>query len=196
MFAVIRTSLTATLAGVLLAATPLWVHAGGPRGWDSAESAFVAAFITSGIGQRGYDENREYAAALYQMPDGRWYATPVVAGNERSCNIPYELVPAQAVRIAGAHTHGQPHIAGDSLHEYGTDFSQADRRIAVDAYRITRGRVDSQWLLTSRLQVLQMSVEMHYNAASARIDIAAQVRLIGRWDRVLMGEAAAERLGR
>ncbi|MBV8211034.1 MAG: DUF4329 domain-containing protein [Burkholderiaceae bacterium] len=148
------------------------------RGFESAEAAFSATFIRSGIGQRGYDENREYAAALYQMPDGSWYATPVVAGGRDRCSIPYHLVPPEAVRIAGAHTHGRPELPGDSTHAYGTNFSQTDRRNAMQAYVASHGVIDTQLLLTSRLAVLRMSVGPHYDPNGSRIALACETQAL------------------
>ena len=163
------------LAFVLVAA-PQAAFAAASAGYASAEEAFEAIFITSGVGQRGYDENREYAAALYQMPDGRWYATEVIAGGCTSSTIPYHKVPPEAIRIAGAHTHGQPHLPEDPSRIYGTDFSQTDRRNAIRAYQTTHGVIDTQFLLTSRLAVLRMSLGQHYEPATSRIELAAETR--------------------
>jgi hypothetical protein len=169
-----------TFAALLLGIVPLIARAAPEAGYASAEQAFEAVFITSGIGQRGYDENREYAAALYQMPDGRWYATEVTAGNLTGCAIPYHAVPPAAMRIAGAHTHGQPRLPGDASHIYGTDFSQTDRRNAIGAYQASHGKIDSQLLLTSRLEVLRMSIGLNYDPASARIAVVAHTARLGR----------------
>jgi hypothetical protein len=169
-----RTALLAFLLGAVAQAA----SAASDAGYASAEKAFEAAFISSGIGQRGYQENREYAAALYRMPDGRWYATRVVAGERLGCSIPYHEVPPEAVRIAGAHTHGQARLPEDPEHVYGTDFSQTDRRNAIRAYESSHGAIDMQFLLTSRLTVLRMSVGPRYDLATSRIALAAETRLL------------------
>lgn len=163
----------AVLAVLLLGAAAPDARCAPDVGYENAEQAFEGAIIASGIGQRGYDENREYAAALYQMPNGRWYATPVIAGGRTSSSIPYHLVPGQAVRIAGVHTHGQPRLPEDPSHIYGTDFSRADRRNAMLAYQASHGRIDVQLLLTSQLTVLRMSISPRYDPATARIALAA-----------------------
>jgi hypothetical protein len=82
-------------------------------GYLDAEQAFHAVFIDSGLAWRAYVENREYAAAIYQMPDGRWHATGTVGGDLDSTSIPYRAVPPEAIRVVGAHTHGRPLIPGD-----------------------------------------------------------------------------------
>ncbi len=128
-------------------------------GYPSAEAAFYAVFVESGLGMRAYEENREYAAAIFEMPDGRWHCTPVSAGDRGSSLIPYHLVPAEALRIAGAHTHGRPQLPGDATHVYGADFSAADRRNALLNYRMTRGRIDTQLLLSSELKVLRLRLD-------------------------------------
>jgi hypothetical protein len=128
------------------------------RGYPSAEAAFAGAFIASGLAERGYRENREYAAAIYQLPDGSWHSTPALAGTRTESAIPYHAVPAAALQIVGAHTHGQPRIPEDPAHLYGVDFSQADLRNAVHNYRITRGRIAAQLLLTSELKVLRLTL--------------------------------------
>jgi len=153
------------------------------RGFENAQDAFVAVFIDSGLGRRAYEENREYAAALYQMPDGRWHATPVSTGDLKSCRIPYDKVPDGAVRIAGAHTHGQPRIAGEGKQEFGTGFSTIDRRNALLSYRVTHGRVESQWLLTSHLQILELSFAMAYSPADSRIGVQSRIRDLGLSER-------------
>jgi len=126
--------------------------------YDSAEAAFAAVFINSGLGERAYQENREYAAAIYQLPDGHWHCTAVVAGGQTASAIPYHAVPPQALRIVGAHTHGQPHIPDDPWHLYGVDFSQADLRNAGYNYRATHGRIAVQLLLTSELKILRLTI--------------------------------------
>jgi len=128
-------------------------------GFSSAEDAFIAVFVRSGIGQRGYQENREYASALYQSPDGTWHSTAIVIGSRFESSIPYHLVPASAQRIVGAHTHGQPHVPEDALRLYGLDFSQTDRRNAVHNFAITGGRIQGQLLLSSDLKVLRLSLQ-------------------------------------
>jgi hypothetical protein len=169
-----------TIASLVLSVIARVACAAPEAGYASAEQAFEAVFLASGIGQRGYEENREYAAALYQMPDGRWYATQVVAGSVTGCDIPYHAVPAAAIRIAGAHTHGQPRLPGDPSHIYGVDFSQTDRRNAIRAYQTSQGKVDSQLLLTSRLEVLRMSIGLNYDPSSARIAVMAHTTRLGR----------------
>jgi hypothetical protein len=164
-------------------------------GYPSAQAAFVAAFITSGVGQRGYDENREYAAALYQMPDGRWYATPAEAGDQTKCRIPYDRVPSKAIRVAGAHTHGQPHLPGDADHEYGLDFSRVDVRNSVQAFSATHGRIDSQWLLTSRMKVLEMRIDLQFDPASERIGTSTHKRDWGDWTLLVAGDPAVDGSG-
>ncbi len=149
------------------------------HGYADAEEAFLDVFIRSGLALRGYEENREYAAAIYQMPDGRWYATAVVAGGVKASSIPYDQVPHDAVRVDGAHTHGQPRIPGDSLHLYGGNFSDTDRRAAIRNFKVTRGRIAEQLLLTSRLEMLRMAVSRGYDAASGEIAIRARVSLFG-----------------
>lgn len=146
----------------------------------SAQDAFQAVFIASGLARNAYDENREYAAAIYQMPDGHWYATRVLAGGRLSSSIPYHLVPRAAIRIAGAHTHGQPRLPEDPTHLYGTDFSQMDRRNAIRAYQASRGRIDTQLLLSSRLEVLEMSVSRGYDPASGWIGPIARTQTLLR----------------
>lgn len=149
-------------------------------GYVDAEQAFDAVFIRSGLGWRGYVENREYAAAIYQMPDGRWHVTRPVAGNLTTSSIPYSKVPSEAIRVVGAHTHGQPHIAGDPSHLYGTSFSEADRRAAIHNYQVTHGRIATQLLLTSRLEILEMNLSEGYDAGSARIGVIAHLSQVGR----------------
>jgi hypothetical protein len=167
------TARIAILTLLLIAAAQPAIAASEP-GYESAEEAFDAAFLSSGIGRRGYEENREYAAALYQMPDRRWYATPVVAGGRVTSAIPYHLIPPGAMRIAGVHTHGQPTIPEDPSRSYGLDFSQTDRRNAVLAYQASHGRIDRQILLNSRLDVLEMTVGPIYDAKSERLAITTQ----------------------
>jgi hypothetical protein len=126
--------------------------------YASPEAAFAAVFLASGLGERGYWENREYAAAFYEMPDGSWHSTPIVAGTRTESAIPYHAVPPAALRIVGAHTHGQPHIPEDAWHLYGTDFSKADLRNAVHNYRATNGRIAAQFLLSSQLNILRLTL--------------------------------------
>jgi hypothetical protein len=147
--------------------------------YADARQAFDAVFIRSGLGWRGYVENREYAAAIYLMPDGRWHATRPVRGGLTRSTIPYGEVPPDALQIVGAHTHGQPHIAGDSSHLYGTDFSEADRRAAIHNYQATRGRISSQLLLTSRLEILQMDLSRGYDPGSGSIQVIARTSTVG-----------------
>lgn len=128
----------------------------GEAAYDSPEAAFAAVFLASGLGERAYHENREYAAAIYEMPDGRWYSTAVVAGDRTQSAIPYHAVPQAALRIVGAHTHGQPHIPEDDHHVYGLDFSQVDLRNGVSNFRSTHGRISAQLLLTSDLKILRL----------------------------------------
>lgn len=153
------------LAGCIAACALLAAHAGEPgtqvdepaqASYGSAEAAFRAVFLDSGLGERAYREDREYAAALYEMPDGSWRSTPVIAGERGNSLIPYHLVPAQARRIAGAHSHGSPLLPGDPDHVYGTDFSRADRRNAWLNFRASGGRIDTQLLLSSELKVLRL----------------------------------------
>lgn len=177
----------AARAGIALAlilnALPPLVSKADAAGYATAEQAFEVVFIASGISELGYEENREYAAALYQMPDGLWHATPVVAGNVTTSSIPYHLVPPQAVRIAGAHTHGQPRLPEDPTHVYGTDFSQTDRRNAIRAYQASHGRIDSQLLLTSQLAVLRMSIGPRYDETTASIALTTDtIRLTSLGD--------------
>jgi hypothetical protein len=131
---------------------------GSETTYSSPEAAFAAIFIASGLGELAYRENREYAAAIYQMPDGRWRSTAVVAGSRTESAIPYHAVPEGALRIVGAHTHGQPHIPEDAGHLYGVDFSQADLHNAVQNYRTTRGRIAMQLLLSSELKILRLTL--------------------------------------
>jgi len=154
----------AFIVGVLLGAGPARSHeaeptiepqASGP--YATAESAFVAVFIESGLGRRAYRENLEYAAALYQLADGSWRSTRVRVGTCDGSLIPYSWVPAAAVRIVGAHTHGQPRLAEDPDRVYGTDFSAADRRNAEHNFRLTQGRIGGQLLLSSELKILRLS---------------------------------------
>jgi hypothetical protein len=148
-------------------------------GYADAEQAFDAVFIDSGLAERAYVENREYAAAIYQMPDGRWHATAAVAGDLTRSAIPYDAVPAQAMRVVGAHSHGRPDIPGDPSHRYGTDFSEADRHAAIHNYRATRGRIAVQLLLTSRLEILRMTLSQGYDPQSGQIAVLAQVTSVG-----------------
>jgi hypothetical protein len=145
-------SLSAKAAGAIAAASP-------DTAYRSAEDAFTAVFLDSGLGQRAFRENREYAAAIYQLADGGWHCTLPVAGTRDESAIPYHAVPADAVRIVGAHTHGQPFVAGDSGHVYGVDFSRADLRNAVHNYRITHGRIAAQLLLSSEFKVLRFTLD-------------------------------------
>ena len=175
MFTASRAAIAVVALNLLLSGA----RAAGEAGYASAEQAFEATFIASSIGQRGYDENREYAAALYQMPDGRWYATEVVAGGLTESAIPYHAVPSGAIRIAGAHTHGQPRLPEDPMRIYGTEFSRTDTHNAIRAYEASHGRIDAQWLLTSQLVVLRMSVGPRYDPATARIALTTEtVRLL------------------
>lgn len=172
-------AVSAALAALLLGATAPDAPAAPSSGYQTDEQAFEQVFIGSGLGQRGYDENREYAAALYQMPDGRWYATPVLPGDRDRCSIPYHLVPPQAVRIAGAHTHGQPRLPEEPSRTYGADFSGTDRLNAIRAFQASHGLIDGQWLLTSELVVLRMSVAPRYDAATGRIAVTAETKRAG-----------------
>jgi len=176
-FAPLRAALTLLVLGGL----PLAGHCSTDISYATAEQAFAAAFIDSGVGRRGYEQNREYAAALYQLPDGRWYTTVVIAGDRLGSSIPYHLVPNEAVRIAGAHTHGSPVLPEDPSHVYGTDFSQTDRRNAMRAFRSSQGRIDSQFLLTSRLEVLRMSIELQYDPEASRITATDRTIRLGEW---------------
>jgi hypothetical protein len=179
--------LRAALALLVLGGLPLAVHCAADVGYATAEQAFAAAFINSGVGRRGYEQNREYAAALYELPDGRWYSTRVITGERLGSSIPYHLVPEQAVRIAGAHTHGSPWLPEDPSHIYGTDFSQTDRRNAMRAFRSSQGRIDSQFLLTSRLEVLRMSIELRYDAEASRITATDKTIHLSDWSSQLAG---------
>jgi hypothetical protein len=108
----------------------------------------------------------------------------VVAGGQTSCRIAYDQVPEQAVRVAGVHTHGRPHLFGDADHEYGTGFSRLDIRNALFNYRATGGRIDSQWLLTSKLEVLEMSIGLGYDPAASHIGVQASIRDLWSSDRL------------
>jgi len=130
----------------------------GDAAYATPEAAFAAIFVTSGLGERAYQENREYAAAIYEMPDGLWYSTDVIAGSRLESAIPYHAVPPEALRIVGAHTHGQPRIPEDAWHLYGVDFSQADLRNAIYNYRTTHGRIAVQFLLSSELKILRLTL--------------------------------------
>lgn len=166
--------LLAALLAARLLTGPLPAAAQTDRGFDSAEDAFASTFLASGLAQRAFDENREYAAALYQMPDGRWHSTAAVAGDSQSSSIPYHQVPPAAVRIAGAHSHGQPVIPGDSRRDYGLDFSGTDRAHAMQAFRRSQGLIDTQLLLTSRLEVLRMTIGKRFDPATAQIAVSAR----------------------
>lgn len=126
--------------------------------YDSAESAFISVFVLSGLGRRAYRENREYAAAIYQLADGGWRVTPVQRGEELESSIPYHAVPANAQRIVGAHTHGQPRIPGDDEHLYGLDFSRADRNNALRNFLVSGGRICGQLVLSSNLRILRLNL--------------------------------------
>jgi len=147
--------------------------------YATPEAAFAAVFITSGLGERAYRENREYAAAIYEMPDGSWHSTAVVAGGQTQSTIPYHAVPPEAVNIVGAHTHGQPHIPGDAWNLYGVDFSQADLRNAVRNYRTTHGLIARQFLLTSELKILSLTItgEPALTVGLALVHLTEQPRL-------------------
>jgi hypothetical protein len=125
-------------------------------GYDSAESAFRAAFIDSGVAGRAYAQDRECAAALYEMPDGRWHSTPVRAGERDRSLIPNHEVPPEALRIIGAHTHGRPHEALDQGQVWGLGYSQADLRNAWHNFTVTQGRIAGQLLLSSDLRILRL----------------------------------------
>jgi hypothetical protein len=183
-------------------------------GYPSAEAAFAAEFITSGLGERAYRENREYAAAIYQLPDGSWHCTPAMAGSRTGSAIPYHAVPTSAVQIVGAHTHGQPHIPEDPWQLYGVDFSQADLRNAVHNYRTTKGRIAAQLLLTSDLRILRLTLSGEADPAAAeemetslqagrlrsggihgRSELLGQLR-IPAGSRVVSGESRSSEAGR
>jgi hypothetical protein len=160
-------------------------------GYPSAERAFEAAFIGSGLGLRGYFENREYASAIYRMPDGRWRFVAPVAGGSMTSSIPYGSVPAAAVSIVGAHTHGQPRIPGDRDGLYGTDFSVLDRRAALTNFTNSRGRIAAQLLLTSCFTILRLGFEQRYDPGQQRIVVATQRSVVAEppedpWDRGLL----------
>ncbi len=190
-------ALLATLAAALLslnaraAQTPAAL--GSATGYASAEAAFSGEFLATGLAERGYRENREYAAAIYQMPDGLWYCTAIQAGSRTESSIPYHLVPEAALQIAGAHTHGQAHIPEDPRHLYGVDFSQADLNNALHNYRITHGRIATQLLLTSELQVLRLTI-------SGQPDLAMGAAFVGSAEEARRTPGAihgiTERLGR
>lgn len=148
----------ALVSGAAAAAADAAAHDPEHAAYASAEVAFRALFIDSGLGERAYRENREYAAAIYQMPDGTWHGTTPVAGGRMQSAIPYHAVPEAAVSIVGAHTHGQPHIPEDPRRVYGVDFSQADLRNAVHNYRASQGRIAAQMLLTSDLRILRLTL--------------------------------------
>jgi hypothetical protein len=167
-------------AGVLAARAdevPAAGNCGVSHNASSAEAAFQAAFIDSGLGLRGYRENREYAAAIYQMPDGSWHCTSVVPGTRLESRIPYHEVPDVAVRIVGAHTHGQPRVPEDPQGLYGTDFSASDRRNAVHNYRASEGRIDTQLLLSSEFRILRLDLRGTVIPDSAQFSPAGITRL-------------------
>jgi hypothetical protein len=114
------------------------------------------------------------------MRDGRWYSTPVVAGGLITSAIPYHAVPAEATRIAGAHTHGQPQLRQDDARVYGVDFSQTDRLNAMRAYHESRGKIDTQLLLNSNLEILRMTIALRYEPALSRITLTSETRPVGR----------------
>jgi len=167
--------------------------------YESAEAAFVGVFITSGLGLRAFFENREYAAALYQLPDGSWHATPSVPGSRLASAIPYHAVPLDAVFIAGAHTHGQPHIPEDPDHDYGREFSNIDRTTALRNFQISRGKICKQLLLTSDMRILRLRFDERalpsaenlptVGGVHDRIDVLGRLGLDGRVD-----EAAAREI--
>lgn len=151
-------SAAALLQGISgCAATP---PDGGVRGhgYANAEAAFADVFLTSGLGLRAYRENREYAAAIYEMPDGSWHSTVPAAGGRMTSTIAYHLVPREALQIVGAHTHGQPIVPEDQGNTYGASFSSSDLRNASHNYRISRGKIAKQFLLTSELRILRLSL--------------------------------------
>ncbi len=151
-------ALVGTIISMSAAAADATPPGAAEGAYDSPEAAFTAVFLTSGLAERGYQENREYAAAIYQLPDGRWYSTTAAPGSRTECAIPYHAVPPAAIRIVGAHTHGQAKIPEDSGHLYGLDFSQVDLRNAVRNYRVTHGRIAVQLLFTSELKILRLTI--------------------------------------
>jgi hypothetical protein len=198
-------ALVAAVATILLSANPRAAEIppgiAPAQGYASAEAAFSGAFRETGLAERAYRENREYAAAIYRMPDGLWYCTPVQTGSRTESSIPYHLVPEAALQVAGAHTHGQETIPEDPQHRYGVDFSQADLNNALHNYRITHGRIAMQLLLTSELRVLRLTItgqpDLAIGAAFVSSSeearrtpgaIHAMTERIGRWD---IGRAAA-----
>ena len=95
----------ALLVFLLLACGPLHAQDQPPRpdgadGYPSAEATFDAVFLRSGAAQRAYHENREIAAAIYQLADGSWHSTALVTGTRLRSAIPYHSVPAGALRMS------------------------------------------------------------------------------------------------
>jgi hypothetical protein len=157
------------------------------RDFPSAEAAFFAVFIDSGLGERAYREDREYAAALYQTPDGRWHSTDVLPGDRDRSRIPYHAVPADALSIAGAHTHGQPDRAIDPQRVFGQTFSSADCDNALHNFVASRGRISQQFLLSSDLRILRMTFDVRPQAgepigAAERSRVHARTDPIGKLD--------------
>jgi len=152
------------------------------RSFESAQDAFQAIVIDSGLARRAWRENREVAVAFYRLPDGAWHATSVHEGDEWTSSIPYHEVPPAAIEIASAHTHGQPSVAGEGGRIYGLDFSRVDRDNALHNFALTRGRIALHFLVTSRMQVRRLLVRKGFDPQTASIHVFDQSETIATLD--------------
>jgi len=159
------------------------------RSFGTAQEAFEAIVIDSGLARRAWRENREVAVAFYRLPDGAWRATSVHEGDEWTSSIPYHEVPPQAIEIASAHTHGQPSLAGDGGRIYGLDFSRVDRDNALHNFALTRGRIATHFLVTSRMQVRRLSVRKGFDPETDSIHVFDRTETIASLEIPPMADA-------
>jgi hypothetical protein len=135
------------------------VNANDPMGLDpndpsyrTPEEAFNAAFIASGLGMRGYFQNREYGTRLYQATGGGWGYLPPIAGGRTGVTLPPP--PSDAVTYIDAHSHGQPRIPEkDGI--FGLNPSPDDFQLSFSLSQRDSGRYGGGIVLTSDFKVLQ-----------------------------------------
>ncbi len=102
---------------------------------SGAELAFVTA-ILSELQTRSFAENREFCGYVGLDRQGALMATPVAAGSEASCPLPF--VPRDMTLLASFHTHGtySPWYASEwpTTQDMATDASDS-----IDGYISTPG---------------------------------------------------------
>ncbi len=102
---------------------------------SGAERAFVTAILTE-LQVRSFAENREFCGYVGLDRRGALVSTPVVAGSEASCPLPF--VPPGLTLLASFHTHGtySPWYASEwpTTQDMATDASDH-----IDGYISTPG---------------------------------------------------------